>query len=78
MGYIKEKGIHAFQNKYGCVKRALGEAQISRTKRYIGARLLKPRLTVARGRDYRESREPVEQLRQGRLRQDYIVASATN
>ncbi|MEX3683244.1 hypothetical protein AB3X89_40330, partial [Paraburkholderia sp. BR14320] len=32
----------------------------------------------ARGRDYREPRESVEQLRQGRLRQKALVASATN
>ncbi|MEX3683090.1 hypothetical protein AB3X89_39285, partial [Paraburkholderia sp. BR14320] len=33
---------------------------------------------AARGRDYREPRESVEQLRQGRLRQKALVASATN
>ncbi|WP_244135165.1 IS5 family transposase, partial [Burkholderia sp. BCC0322] len=44
VGYIKEKGIHAFHNKYGYGKRALVEAQISRIKRCIGARLLTRRL----------------------------------
>ncbi|WP_279613491.1 transposase [Paraburkholderia mimosarum] len=38
--YIKDKGIHAFRNKYGYGQRALVEAQISRIKRCIGARLL--------------------------------------
>jgi hypothetical protein len=42
--YIKEKGVHAFRNKYGYGKRALVEAQISRIKRCIGARLLTRRL----------------------------------
>ncbi|MGC3030498.1 IS5 family transposase [Burkholderia sp. DN3021] len=40
VGYIKEKGIHAFHNKYGYGKRARGEAQISWIKRCIGSRLL--------------------------------------
>lgn len=40
VGYIKEKGIHAFHNKYGYGKRARVEAQISRIKRCIGSRLL--------------------------------------
>jgi Transposase DDE domain len=44
VGYIKEKGIYAFHNKYGYGKRALVEAQISRIKRCIGARLLTRRL----------------------------------
>ncbi|WP_256990774.1 hypothetical protein, partial [Burkholderia sp. HI2714] len=44
VGYIKEKGIHAFHHKYGYGKRALVEAQISRIKRCIGARLLTRRL----------------------------------
>jgi hypothetical protein len=35
-------------------------------------------MAAARWRDYREPRESVEQLRQGRLHQDSIVASATN
>ncbi|WP_211193601.1 hypothetical protein, partial [Paraburkholderia sp. UYCP14C] len=34
-------------------------------------------IAAARGRDYREPRESVEQLRQGGLRQDGIVAPAT-
>ncbi|MEM5372799.1 transposase [Paraburkholderia azotifigens] len=38
--YIKDKGIHAFRSKYGYGQRALVEAQISRIKRCIGARLL--------------------------------------
>jgi hypothetical protein len=38
--YIKDKGIHAFRNKYGYGQRALVESQISRIKRCIGARLL--------------------------------------
>lgn len=78
--YIKDKGIHAFRNKYEHGQRAQVESQISRIKRCIGARLLtrKDRMAAARGRDYREPRESVEQLRQGRLHQDSIVASATN
>ncbi|KVO00001.1 hypothetical protein WJ69_31550 [Burkholderia ubonensis] len=40
VGYIQEKGIHAFHNKYGYGKRARVEAQISRIKRCIGSRLL--------------------------------------
>ena len=40
VGYIKEKGIYAFHNKYGYGKRSLVEAQISRIKRCIGATLL--------------------------------------
>jgi hypothetical protein len=40
VGYIKEKGLHAFRNKYGYGLRALVEAQISRIKRCIGERLL--------------------------------------
>lgn len=42
--YIKDKGIHAFRNKYGYGQRALVESQISRIKRCIGARLLTRRL----------------------------------
>ncbi|MFL9989557.1 transposase [Paraburkholderia sediminicola] len=38
--YIKEKGIHAFQKKYGYGRRSLVEAQISRLKRCVGERLL--------------------------------------
>ncbi|RZF23396.1 IS5 family transposase, partial [Paraburkholderia sp. UYCP14C] len=38
--YIKDKGIHAFRNKYGYGQRALVESQISRIKRCLGARLL--------------------------------------
>jgi hypothetical protein len=38
--YIREKGIHAFQKKYGYGLRSLVEAQISRIKRCIGERLL--------------------------------------
>jgi hypothetical protein len=37
---FEDKGIHAFRNKYGYGQRALVEAQISRIKRCIGARLL--------------------------------------
>ncbi|MFM0515735.1 hypothetical protein P0D80_51550, partial [Paraburkholderia sp. RL17-373-BIF-A] len=40
VGYIQAKGIHAFRNQYGYGKRSLVEAQISRIKRCIGARLL--------------------------------------
>ncbi|MGC3030440.1 IS5 family transposase [Burkholderia sp. DN3021] len=50
VGYIKEKGIHAFHNKYGYGKRALVEAQISRIKRCIGARLLTRRLNRSSAR----------------------------
>ncbi|WP_217591381.1 transposase [Burkholderia sp. GbtcB21] len=39
VGYIQEKGIYAFHNKYGYGKRALVEAQITRIKRCIGSRL---------------------------------------
>jgi hypothetical protein len=43
--HLKEKGIHAFRNKYGYGgRRALVEAQISRIKRCLGARLLTRRL----------------------------------
>ena len=42
--YIKDKGIYAFHKKYGYGKRALVEAQISRIKHCIGARLLTRRL----------------------------------
>jgi len=38
--YIQDKGIYAFQNKYGYGLRARVEAQISRIKRCIGATLL--------------------------------------
>lgn len=40
VGYIKEKGIYAFHEKYGYGLRALVEAQISRVKRCVGERLL--------------------------------------
>ena len=40
VGYIKEKGIYAFHNKYGYGLRSLVEAQISRIKRCVGERLL--------------------------------------
>ena len=40
VGYIKEKGLHAFRNKYGYGLRSLVEAKISRIKRCIGERLL--------------------------------------
>jgi hypothetical protein len=40
VGYIKEKGIYAFHNRYGYGLRSLVEAQISRIKRCIGERLL--------------------------------------
>lgn len=40
VGYIRAKGVHAFQKKYGDGQRALIEAQISRIKRCIGARRL--------------------------------------
>lgn len=40
VGYIKEKGIYAFQKKYGDGLRALVEAQISRIRRCLGERLL--------------------------------------
>ncbi|WP_232446168.1 transposase [Burkholderia ubonensis] len=39
-GYIQEKGLHAFHNKYGYGKRPLVEAQISRIKHCIGSPLL--------------------------------------
>lgn len=39
VSYIKEKGIYAFQNKYGYGKRSLVEAQFSRIKRCIGESL---------------------------------------
>ncbi len=42
--YIKDKGIHAFRNKYGYGQRARVESQISRIKRCIGSRLLTRRL----------------------------------
>ncbi|CAN7288968.1 transposase [Trinickia sp. LjRoot230] len=38
--YIKDKGIHAFRNKYGYGQRAWVESQISRIMRCIGAQLL--------------------------------------
>ncbi|RQP67646.1 transposase [Burkholderia ubonensis] len=38
--YIKDKGDHAFRNKYGYGQRALVESQISHIKRCIGALLL--------------------------------------
>ncbi|MFC7632646.1 hypothetical protein ACFQVB_33635 [Paraburkholderia humisilvae] len=38
--YIKDKGIHAFRNKYGYGQRALVGSRISRIRRCIGARLL--------------------------------------
>ncbi|KVN39617.1 transposase [Burkholderia ubonensis] len=41
---MKDKGIHAFRNKYGYGQRARVESQISRIKRCIGARLLTRRL----------------------------------
>ncbi|OJB44887.1 hypothetical protein BGV60_29415 [Burkholderia ubonensis] len=44
VGYIEEKGLHARHNAYGYDKRAPVEAQISRIKRCIGARLLTRRL----------------------------------
>ena len=47
--YIKEKGIHAFQKKYGCGVRSLVEAQISRIKRCIGERLLTQKLASQEG-----------------------------
>jgi hypothetical protein len=40
VGYIKDKGIYAFQKKYGYGLRSLVEAQISRIKRCVGERLL--------------------------------------
>jgi hypothetical protein len=40
VGYIKEKGIYAFHNKYCYGLRSLVEAQIPRIKRCIGERLL--------------------------------------
>src|SRR6201995_1750287 len=47
--YIKEKGIHAFQKKYGYGVRSLVEAQISRIKRCIGERLLTQKLASQEG-----------------------------
>ncbi|MFC0694344.1 hypothetical protein [Paraburkholderia humisilvae] len=42
--YIRDRSIHAFQNKCGAGQRSLVESQISRIKRRIGARLLTRRL----------------------------------
>jgi hypothetical protein len=39
IGYINEKGIGAFRNKYGYGLRSLVEARISRIKRCLGERL---------------------------------------
>lgn len=39
-GFIRPLHIYAFQNKYGYGQRSLVEAQISRIKRCLGARLL--------------------------------------
>jgi hypothetical protein len=47
--YIKEKGIYAFQKKYGYGVRSLVEAQISRIKRCIGERLLTQKLASQEG-----------------------------
>ena len=44
VGYIREKGIHAFHRKYGYGVRSRVEAQISRIKRCIGERLLTQKL----------------------------------
>jgi hypothetical protein len=44
VSYIKEKGIYAFQKKYGYGLRSLVEAQISRIKRCLGERLLTQKL----------------------------------
>jgi len=44
VGYIKEKGIYAFQNKFGYGIRSRVESQISRIKRCIGSNLLTQKL----------------------------------
>jgi hypothetical protein len=49
VGYIKNKGIHAFHRKYGYGLRSLVEAQISRIKRCIGERLLTQKLASQQG-----------------------------
>jgi hypothetical protein len=51
VGYIREKGIHAFRSKYGYGVRSRVEAQISRIKRCIGERLLTQKLASQENED---------------------------
>ncbi|MEX3640522.1 hypothetical protein AB3X89_40760, partial [Paraburkholderia sp. BR14320] len=50
--YIKDKGTHAFRNKYGYGQRALVESQISRIKRCIGAGSVAVRPTLKLGSEF--------------------------
>jgi uncharacterized protein (DUF2345 family) len=63
-----DRGNHAFRNKYGFGQRADRVADLAfQTLHWRAATDMQNRSAAARGRDYREPRESVEPLRQGRL-----------